>query len=59
VSRPTCTRKIYDVECGKPAVDFIEKDGKKTWLCAEHWDKREKLKVMLTKMRKEREMKKL
>lgn len=24
--------------CGKPAVDYQEIDGKKYWLCAEHWD---------------------
>jgi hypothetical protein len=24
--------------CGKPAVDFVERNGGELWLCAEHYD---------------------
>jgi hypothetical protein len=35
-------------QCGKPAVEFNEDDeGKRWYYCAEHWDKRERIRFML------------
>jgi hypothetical protein len=45
--------------CDLPAVDsFTSRDGEKKWLCAEHWDTREALRVIFDQLKERLKLRK-